>query len=226
VSDDILEELYSADPDEFVAERKRLERALRDEGRTDEADELSEIKKPSAPVFAANRLAREQRGDIDKLIAAADRLASAHERADADTLREAQRDLADLVSALVRGAGLSDSMEQRLGTLLRSAASSQETAERLRRGVLSEELEPVAFDALAGVKLAPAKRRPPAEPKPTPTSERRRQRAEELEAQLSEAKDAMRAAERERKEAERAVDRAARRVEQLERRLADVRDAV
>ncbi len=54
VDSDTLGQLYSVEPDEFVAERKRLERSLRDEGRAEEAARARE-----APQAAAARLPRE-----------------------------------------------------------------------------------------------------------------------------------------------------------------------
>ena len=81
-----------------------------------------------------------------------EQLAAAHEAGDPEQLRTAQRDLAGRVDALVRAApgDQSDATEQRLAVLLRAAASNPATATLLRRGVLSDEVEPAAFDALAG----------------------------------------------------------------------------
>ena len=99
---DILEQLYSVEPEEFVAERKRLERSLRDEGRAEEAAEVAKIRKPSQPVFTANRLARWQPDLVAQLVDDGERLAAAHEAGDAERLRTAQRDLARRVDALIR----------------------------------------------------------------------------------------------------------------------------
>jgi hypothetical protein len=210
---DALEQLYAAGPDEFVAVRKELERALRDEGRTEEANEIAALRKPSAPVFAANRLAREHQDDVAALIDAGDQLVTAHGHGDADALRKAQRELAHRVTTLVRHAELSGAMEQRLAVLLRAAASDPDSAAQLRRGALQEEVEPASFDALAGISLAPPKKRP----KPERGAERarekeRRARVKELERELANARAELKRAER--------------RVAQLEGRLEDVRGTV
>jgi hypothetical protein len=224
---DVLEQLYAAEPDAFVAERKRLERLLRDEERADEADELAKLRKPPAPVFAANRLAREQREDVAGLIAAGERLAAAQQRGDAHELRGGQRELADRVSTLVRHAELSDAMEQRLAILLRAAALDPDSAALLRRGVLAEEVEPTAFDALAGMKLAQPKRPAAAKREPSAATERkRRQQIDELEGELAGARRDLRTAERAVAEAEKERDRAERRVDQLTERLDKSRNAV
>ncbi len=164
---DTLGQLYSVEPDEFVAERKRLERSLRDEGRAEEASEVAGLRKPSQPVFLANRLARQQPDLVAQLIDDGERLKAAHEAGDPEQLRTAQRDLASRVDALVRAApgDQSNATEQRLAVLLRAAASNPATAVLLRRGVLSDEVEPTAFDALAGLTLSPPKTRPKREPK-------------------------------------------------------------
>ena len=47
---DVLEQLYSVEPEQFVAERKRLERSLRGEGRAEEAA-MEESTRAFAPDF-------------------------------------------------------------------------------------------------------------------------------------------------------------------------------
>jgi hypothetical protein len=224
---DALEQLYAAEPDAFVAERKRLERLLRDDGRADEADELAKLRKPAAPVFAANRLAREHQEEVAGLIAAGERLAGAQGRGAADELRGAQRELGELITSLVRQAELSDAMEQRLAVLLRAAALDPDSAALLRRGVLAEEVEPTAFDALAGMKLAKPKR-PAATKRETSAAieRRRRKQVEELEGELSDARRDLRTAERTVADAEKERSRAARRIDQLTERLDKARSAV
>ena len=223
MTEDVLEQLYAVEPDEFVAERKRLEKSLRDEGRAEEAAELAKLRKPSQPVFLANRLARWQPDLVGQLIDNGEQLAAAHEAGDPETLRTAHRDLASRVDALVRIApgDLSGAIEQRLATLLRAAATNSATAPLLRQGVLSEEVEPAAFDALAGMTLATPKARPKREAKRAPTRERKPGRAEELQGKLAEARKALREAERELRKAESDHERAARRVAQLEKQLGD-----
>jgi hypothetical protein len=218
---DILEQLYAVEPEGFVAERKRLERSLRDEGRGEEAAEVAKLRKPSQPVFLANRLARWQPDLVAQLIDDGEQLAAAHEAGDPEKLRTAQRDLTGRVDALVRIApgDLSGAIEQRLATLLRAAATNPATVPLLRDGVLSEEVEPAAFEALAGMSLAPSKARPKQEHQPKPARERKTGRVKELESKLADATKALRAAEREQRKAATAHERAARRVAELENRL-------
>jgi hypothetical protein len=225
VEPDVLEQLYAVEPEQFVSERRRLERRLRDEGRAEEAAEVAKLRKPPQPVFLANRLAREKPDLVAQLAEDGERLAAAHEAGDAEQLRAAQGELVSRVNALVRQAGetapgqLSEAIAQRLATLLRTAASNPATAALLRRGVLSEEVEPAAFDALAGMALAAPKARRKQERKPERARERKRGRVEELEGQLAEATGALRQAERELRKAERDHEVAARRVAQLTEKI-------
>ena len=89
--------------------------------------------------------------------------------------------------------------------------------------MLSEEVEPTAFDALAGMTLAAPKTRPKRETKPEPARKRKPGRVEELEGKLAEARKALRQAERELRKAESDHERAARRVAQLTKQLEDAR---
>jgi hypothetical protein len=220
VDPDVLEQLYSVGPEQFVTERKRLERHLRDEGRAEEAAELAKLRKPPQPVFLANRLAREEPALVAQLVEDGARLAAAHEAGDPEQLRTAQRDLGGRVNALVRTCpGLSAAIEQRLAALLKAAASNPATAELLRRGVLAEEVEPAAFDALAGMNLATPKRRPKRERTPEPARPSKQRRVEELEGQLAQATRTLREAERDLRKAERDHERAVHRVARLTSRL-------
>jgi hypothetical protein len=234
-ADDALVELYGAAPEDFVAERKRLERSLRDQGQGAEADDIAGRRKPPLPVFVANSLARERAEDVAALIEAAEEVAAAHQAADLEQLRAAHDRLGDRVSGLVRAADepggqpLSAPMQQRLASLLRGAASDPDSAPLLRAGVLADEVAPSGFEALAGLTLAPRR-----EPKPgTPQDEVARKRAareeaararvEELERELAAAQDDLASAEKSLMAAERDAQRARKRVDELTARLDRVR---
>ena len=232
--DDLLEQLYAADLEDFTAERNALARTLRDAGRDEDAREIAERRKPPLPAFLANRLARERSREMRALIDAAATLSKAHRSGGVEKLREAQAALSDALRTLtaaapeVTGKSVSSSVEQRLVSTLRAAAADPEAAELLRRGVLPDEVDPSGFDALAGIRVAPRPKR--AEPKAKRRSAReeradaaRRDRAERLERELSEANDELRAAERELAAAERTVERARRRAADLQKRLDGMR---
>jgi len=77
--DEALDDLYGADPAEFVAERKRLARELKDAGDAAAADAVAKTRKPTVAAWALNQLARKQRRDVDLLLDAGHRLRQAQE---------------------------------------------------------------------------------------------------------------------------------------------------
>jgi hypothetical protein len=224
---DRIAALYAASPEEFVVERTKLARTLRDEGREAESKEVASLRKPTLPAHLANRLAHERPRDVAALLDAAEKLASAHGSGSATKLLRAQSDLGDRLRALVALApevssrAVSESTGTRLAETLRAAASAPETAELLRRGVLQDEVETSGFEALAGVKLGPAKRQPKRSPK---QSARRGTakvdaRVEQLRKDLQAARSELQKAAAAAKTAEREAARARRRVSDLEARL-------
>ncbi|HXG76179.1 MAG TPA: hypothetical protein VNJ53_06385, partial [Gaiellaceae bacterium] len=156
---DPLDELFAADREEFVSRRADLVRELRGAGRREDAEALAALRKPSLPVFAANRLARRRPQEVAALLRAAQRLVAAHEERKPETLHAAHAELRERVRALVSlaeeasGQALSVALEQRLATTLRQAALDPQAAELLQRGVLQHELEPAGFERLAGLRL-------------------------------------------------------------------------
>jgi hypothetical protein len=225
---DVIAELYSVPPEDFVAERTKLARSLRDEGRADEAREVASLRKPTLPAHLANRLAHERPRDVGALLDAAKKLAAAHSTGNAEKLRHAQSDLSDRVRGLVALApqlserAVSDSVGQRLAETLRAAATNSRAADLLRRGVLQEEVETSGFEALAGLELAPAKNMSKAVPASRPTARRRSRsdaRVDELKRDLTAARQELRSAEAVARSADRETARARRRVSDLEARL-------
>jgi hypothetical protein len=75
--EDELDRLYGVELADFVAERTRLARALRKEGRQVEAARVQELRKPSLSVWTVNQLARRRRKDVGLLLDAGHRIAVA-----------------------------------------------------------------------------------------------------------------------------------------------------
>jgi len=225
-----LDELYAAGPEDFVAERNRLERELRAEG-LEEADELARLKKPPMPVFVVNQLARVRGSDVGELLESAEKLIRGLESGDAQEVATRQGELAERVHRLASkaeattGRPLSEAVHQRVVALLRLAALDRANAPRLRRGTLAEELEPTGFEALAGLQLArrakPAKspKRQETAGKRTAAEDKRAARLEQLERELADARAELREAEATMRQAEKAADSARRIVERLAKRV-------
>jgi hypothetical protein len=222
---DLIAELYAAPSEQFVAERTKLVRRLRDEGRAEEARDVASLRKPTVPASLANRLAHEHPREVAALLDAAQKLASAHGSGDAEKLRGVQRELGDRVRALialapsVSGTPVSGSVGQRLAETLRAGATDPETAPLLRRGVLQAEVETSGFEALASLNLPPAKRSAKAADKPTRRGGRQDARVEQLRKDLAAAKRDLRSAESAAAAAEREATRARKRVSDLEARF-------
>ncbi len=164
--DDALDHLYGVDPGEFVAERKRLARELKEAGDTASADTIAKTRKPTVAAWALNQLARKQRRDVDLLLDAGHRLRQAQEgvvggddRAAFEqaqsTERDALRRLTQQASELLGGAS-SQALAQ-ISSTLRTAAVSEEGRELLARGRFTEPLESEGFDVF-GVLPAPRAR--------------------------------------------------------------------
>jgi hypothetical protein len=157
VEDELLDRLAEASFGDWVGARDALAKELRGAGRREEADELKKLRKPPAPVWAANQLARRRPRCVRRLVEAAEslRTAQASRREDFAVARAEERDaleaaVAEGRSILGEAGAESEAMASRLEKTLRFAASAPATAELLEAGRLTEELESAGFDALLG----------------------------------------------------------------------------
>src|SRR6266536_2491167 len=174
--DEAIDELYGADLDDFVAERARLAKGLREEGDGAGAQTMAKLRKPSVASWVLNQLARRNRREVDLLLDAGHRLREAHAGALSGAEREAFEDGRELLARgrfvqPMRGQGF-DLVSELAGSIAPAApAKSTRAADR------GEERE--AKQALRDAKA-------------------------ELRAAEQEARDAQREAERRRTEAEQA----------------------
>jgi len=211
--DEELRALYGLPLEEFTAGRNELARRLKQD-RDPRADEVAQLRKPTVPVWTVNQLARRDQLGMRRLLAAAAALRKAQERAlegsgtaglakaQAEE-REALRKLTERARSLLAEAGrpATDATLERISTTLAAAAVDESVRETLKAGRLDRELEPLGFDALAGMQAAPR----PARAKDTTVADRREQQAEER--RRRELRARVRDLEREAREAERAADR-------------------
>ena len=230
--EEALNELYDAAPEEFVAERKRLAKELKNDGRGDEADELAKLRKPTVAAWALNRLARDHRRDIDLLLDSGHRLRTAQAgvlRGEArETFEQAQRTERETIARLVGGAkrllaergGASSATLEQIAASLHAAAVSEHGRDVLATGRFTEPLTLEGFNALAG--LAPPTSKRSTKPKPSrSTDEMKQARAELAEARkrLQAAERAAHAAHRHAAKADTEVDDAADAVRRAEKKL-------
>jgi predicted ribosome quality control (RQC) complex YloA/Tae2 family protein len=226
-------QLLAASPEDFVAERNRLVRELRQAGRAEDARMLSELRKPTAVVLAVNRAARDRPQAARDAARAAEQLAKIQLSGDPDEYRksrdELDRALALLaevaVAHLSRGKPASEAMRRRVADLLRASAADSDARAALERGLLQEEGGAAGFSAFAGMtpsagrrRSSPAAKTKEADRRAQARRERERRLEEELaraEESLEEAERALQAAGREREKAARAVASVAERLQRL-----------
>jgi hypothetical protein len=163
------DELYALPPGEFTRERDERAKALRKEGRREEADAVKALRKPTLAAWALNQLARRRPKDVERLIAAGAALRAAQEELLAGGDRKAFQGAAakerDLVAELSQqavelaaeaGERPSPALTEKIAATLHAAALDEETAEELRAGRLVRERE--AIGGFGGMTAAPAKR--------------------------------------------------------------------
>jgi hypothetical protein len=217
------ERLLAVSPEEFVEERARIARRLRDEGRTDDARSVAETKKPPLVVLALNRAARDRPQAAKDAVSAAERLGPAQLSGDEDEYRQtlnqmeqASTLLAEVaVANLSRGKSASEAMRRRVAELLRGALASEDTRQRLVRGALTDEVGTAGFDAFAGVSM-PAQPKQRARAKPPRDSDRDRHAREALQTEIAETRRSLDDAERRLREATREREKFAKRLASLE----------
>ena len=181
----VVDELYAAPLAEFVQRRNAVAARLRAAGKDDEANAIRAIPKPRATVWALNKVAREDRKSIERMVAAFDRVKRAQLRrpdemgATADALRTAIETVVHKASAAIRdaGGGVSVDTHRRLATTLRGAAAGARSA--LLSGSLTEEVSAPGFELFGDA--VPSGRRPRAVARPkAPAREQRAHERDEM----------------------------------------------
>jgi hypothetical protein len=143
----VVEELYGAPLDEFVAQRDARAKDLR-KGDRAAAEAVKRLRKPSVSAWAVNQLCRRAGDDVEALLAAGEALRQAQlGGGDREAIRAAARDEREAVDRLageaadaLRSAGRkpSDAVLEEVRATLHSAALDDESRELIRRGVLTE----------------------------------------------------------------------------------------
>jgi hypothetical protein len=239
MDDPRVDALFSSRPEEFVAARDALARALKAEGSADAAAEVKRLRRPTLGAWTLNQLARTSRDDLDALArAGADLLAaqSAGPPGAAERIRRAtaaRRDAMDRLlraaSSVLTGAGHPadrTTMERVEGSLL-AAGTDTDAAAALASGRLERELPPPSgfgalLDGTAGPPgISPARRTPSNGPARERRARRERDarlahRRAEARAEADRLDRAARQAERAARQARRQADAARARAEKLE----------
>ncbi len=235
-----INRLYQLPLDEFTAARNALARTA-----GDDAADVRQLAKPSIPAWAVNQLYWKSRDLYDALIDASTELRKTHKtilggrRAD---LREPSRAHEDALDAALKGALAilqeaghppTDATRQGVLTTLRALPTNEPP------GRLTDTLQPGGFEMLQGLSIAGSKGiiRPKVEPTRIDSARRdggkgARQKPEvtrpdpKLEAQRTEAANAVREAEQAARREEFETTRATREAEKATKQLERARDAL
>jgi hypothetical protein len=236
---DVSDELYDVPLAEFVRRRNAVADRLRAAGKEREAEAVRAIAKPRRSVWGLNKVAREDRTAIERVVAAFDRLKRAHLRrpedigAAADALRAATAIVVEKAAAAISaagGRGVDVDTHRRMATTVRGAAAL--ARKDLLAGALTADISAPGFE-LFGDAVPRGRRRRAAVRAPAPRSDEGqiardamlRRRAAQLEEEaLARTRDAERAAAgafearqrlRELESAAKAAGKAARKAQQL-----------
>lgn len=160
-SDRYLDEFYGAPLSEFTQARDRLASQLREAGRQAEAAEIKRRRKPSAPLWTVNQLARRDPASLGRFIDSVNRLKQAHLKGAAEvgqattSQRAALAALVDRAEGIMEAAGMkaSPATIQRISNTLMGAAADRQLQTELRRGRLDAEQNAPGFEVLTGAPL-------------------------------------------------------------------------
>ena len=246
----MTEDLYALPLDEFTPARNALEKQLRKEGKRDQAAEVKALRKPTAPAWALNRVARSNPKGMTALTKASEAVRREQERLLAGGEREKlakavakQRELVGQLvgeaSAAAKAAGIAATaaFEDKVSNTLRAAAVDEDVAGELAEGRLSREHEAVGMFGFGGEAPAAgadkpavsekgkAKAKPRASRKTTAADRRREAERRRLGKELDAAREAMARAGRTLKAAERSRDEERERAQRAAARLKDAEGA-
>jgi hypothetical protein len=149
-------DLYGLPLDEFVKARETLAKELRKAGKTEAADEVKALRKPSVSAWTVNQLARRYPQELKALVKTGDALRKAQRGAvsgrGGDALRtatRAHRERLDELTGIARHELEADgSTLQRVAQTLRSGSVDREASKALLAGTLTEDVEPAGFGSL------------------------------------------------------------------------------
>jgi hypothetical protein len=163
-----VDQLYALPPEEFVPARDRLAKALRDDGKDEEAKRIKALRRPTVPAWVINQVVRTQHDGVEELLASGEDLRRAQQRAlsgrGGGELREAGerrrtaiQALTEAAEAVLEEAGRSSPGHlEAIRTTFEAASIDQDAAGQVREGRLVKELDaPAGFGDIAGLALVP-----------------------------------------------------------------------
>ncbi len=158
---DAIEELYSADPEEFTQRRSDLVARARSAGQAPVARQIAALRKPTRSAWVINQLARADPDAASQLAELGEELRAAERSRDGSSLRELSQARRRLIAALVRQAlavsGQHEApaaMREDITATLAAALADPEVAEQIRHGTLLRPARRAGFGTEQGPVLA------------------------------------------------------------------------
>lgn len=166
--EDLLDDLYTTPPPEFVARRTELAASAKAAGRAEDARRIKAARRPTLAAWAANLLLRSRPEESRRFLELGQALREAYRTLDADGIKELSEQRRSIVSALSRqtaqlaraaGHHLSDSAQQDIQSTLRAVLADQAAADQWAAGRLENALTPPSTFASDTVPAADAPRK-------------------------------------------------------------------
>lgn len=165
MNDSDLDSLFTLPLSEFTAARNALIKQLKQEKRSDEAEKVQALAKPSVSAWAVNQLYWKHRDEFDRLLESGARLSQAHASQLSGKATDVQGPLAarrEAVSVLLRLAEklLHDAGHNPSPDTMRRIATTLETLSvpgAPAPGRLIEDVAPLGFESLAALVPVPGK---------------------------------------------------------------------
>jgi hypothetical protein len=163
--DDDIDDLFRLPVAEFTNARNALAARLKKEGRTNDAERVKLLSKPSVSAWAVNQLYWNHRDAFDQLIATGKgfRHGPTSRRQSLDARRDALVELSELATKLLRDARHNPSQDtiRRVTTTLEALSAYALLPDGPTPGRLTNDVDPPSFESLAslmsgGKSIAPA----------------------------------------------------------------------
>jgi hypothetical protein len=112
----VIDELYGVTPAEFTKLRDGKAKAARDDGDSDLAEAIKQLRKPTSSAWLANILARERESEIQELLELGEAMREAQQNLQGEALRTLSQQRSQVIAAMVRDArGLAEDQGQKTG---------------------------------------------------------------------------------------------------------------
>ncbi len=156
-----VEELYSADPEEFTRRRGELAAQARSAGQAAAARKIAGLRKPTRSAWVINQLARSDPEAASSLAALGEELRDAERSGDGSRMRELSQERRQLIASLVRQAlavsgqhAAPAALREEITTTLAAALADPEVAEQIRNATLLRPVQRAGFGSAQAPALA------------------------------------------------------------------------